>query len=462
MLTKLTDRVKGYKINDFYKSTISLSITSFLAQFIIFVGTPLITRIYAPHDFADVSILSALIQFFGVFATLRYDNAIPLCDSDKEADILFLIAGIFSVAFSGALFILLLVLGKLGIHFFNLNNENFIYFVPLGVFLYGFVNLLSFYTTRTHEFNKIGVSRVFQSITSVGSQIGLGYTSIAIVGPIVGYIFQIGFGVIYMSGLITSKMKLLFTNQVTKADFKEVIRKFIKFPKFSLLEALMQMFSFQLPFFYLNMINDQAGSGFLMNAMKFSQIPMLLVASSISQVYYGHIKNNLDNGTLHQVATDILNKLYKLIVIPLLVFLPLAPIVFETYLGKNWRPSGELMQWIIPYIIALIFYSIFSVNFYAKQKFAASLKVQATILFFRTGSLLIGYFFFRQLTLQIYFACSAFIYFIFCGYALNIINISLKDLGSLIYANKRLTLIAMIVFSLFVFIALWYPSYLKF
>lgn len=462
MVAKLADKFKKYKLNDFYKSTISLSLTSFLSQFIIFVGTPLVTRIYAPHDFADVSILSALIQFFGVFATLRYDNAIPLCDSDKEADILFLIASIFNVCFSVALLLLLIVLENFGIHFFNLNNKNFIYFVPLGVSLYGFVNLLSFYTTRTHEFNKIGISRVLQSITSIGSQVGIGYTAISVIGPIVGYIFQIGFGVIYMSGLVASKVKILFTGQLNRNDFKEVIQKFIKFPKYSLLEALMQMFSFQLPFFYLNIINDQAGSGFLMNAMKFSQIPMLLVASSISQVYYGHIKNNLDNGTLHQVATDILNKLYKLIVIPLLVFLPIAPFVFEAYLGANWRYSGVLMQWIIPYIIALIFYSIFSVNFYAKQKFIASLKVQLTILTFRTGSLLIGYVFFRKFTLEIFFASSALIYFVFCGYSLSIINVNVADLFKLVSKNKIITILSLFVICIFIFIMYYGKQLLQF
>jgi O-antigen/teichoic acid export membrane protein len=451
VIAKLTARFKQYKLNDFYKSTISLSLTSFLSQFIIFVGTPLITRIYSPADFGDVSILSALIQFFGVFATLRYDNAIPLCDSDKEADILFLICTIFNFFFSATLFVILFILQHSGVHIFNLKNVNFIYFVPLGVSLYGFVNLLSFFTTRTHHFNKIGVSRVLQSITSIASQVGIGYSSVPILGPIVGYIFQIGFGVIYMSNIIGSKLLLLFKGVFTYSDFKEVSKKFVKFPKFSLLEALMQMFSFQLPYFYLNLTNNQSEAGFLMNSMKFSQIPMLLVASSISQVYYGHIKNNLDNGTLHPMATDILNKLYKLIVLPLLLFMPIAPFIFETYLGKSWRHSGELMQWIIPYTIALIIYAIFSVNFYAKEKFAASLKVQTIILVFRSGSLLISYLWFKQFTLEIYFASSAFIYFIFSGYALHIIKINAKDLSAILFKSKKLTFLAIIIFILLLF-----------
>lgn len=452
MLEKVFARFRFNKLSDFYKSTISLSLTSFLSQFIIFVGTPLITRIYSPDDFGDVSILSALIQFFGVFTTLRYDNAIPLCDSEDEADLLFLICTIFNVLFSGVLLLILIILQHYGVHIFKLNNSAFIYFVPLGVSLYGYVNLLSFYATRIHQFNKIGISRVLQSITSVTSQLGLGHSSLSILGPIVGYLFQIGFGVVYMANIITNKLKLLFSGAFSFREFKDVATKFVKFPKFSLLEAIMQMFSFQLPYFFLNLTNNHSEAGFLMNSMKFSQIPMLLVASSISQVYYGHIKNNLDNGTLHTMAVDILNKLYKLIVLPLIVFIPIAPFVFETYLGNEWRHSGELMQWIIPYTIALIVYAIFSVNFYAKERFAASLKVQFIILIFRSGSLLIAYLWFNKHTLEIYFASSALIYFVFCAYALQIIHIDYKDLLNILLKNKKLTALAMVIFIILLFL----------
>jgi len=452
VVAKLIEKFKRNKLSDFYKSTISLSLTSFLSQFIIFVGTPLITRIYAPADFADVAILSSLIQCLGVFATLRYDNAIPLCDSDDESNVLFLICTVFNIFFSVALFLILFILQQSGVHIFNLKNANFIYFVPLGVSLYGFVNLLSFFATRTHQFNRIGVSRVLQSVTSIASTIGLGYSSVPILGPIIGYIFQIGFGVIYMSNIISRKLQLLFNGKYTRSDFEIVANKFIKFPKYSLLEAVMQMVSLQLPFFYLNLINDQAGAGFLMNAMKFSQIPIVLIAASISQVYYGHIKKNLDMGTLYPVAIDILVKLYKILILPLLLILPIAPFIFRTYLGKEWEHSGELMQWIIPYIIALIVYSIFSVNFYAKEKFVASLRIQGVVLIFRTVALLIGYFFFREFTLEIFFASSAFIYFIFWGYALKIIDIGAKDFFKILWESKKLSALALIIFLILLFI----------
>lgn len=113
-------RIINYKLNDFYKSTVSLSLTSFLSQLIVFVGTPLITRIYSPEDFADVSILSALIQCLGVFATLRYDNAIPLCDSEEEAYSLFIICSIFNIVFSISIFFLLLLMRKIDFIFFTL------------------------------------------------------------------------------------------------------------------------------------------------------------------------------------------------------------------------------------------------------------------------------------------------------------------------------------------------------
>jgi O-antigen/teichoic acid export membrane protein len=443
------DKIKS---NSFYKSTITLSFTSLLAQLIILLGTPLITRLYSPSDFADLSIISALIQFFGVFATLRYDNAIPLCDSDNEADILFIFCTLFIVGFSFLLFLIIVVLETFGVNLFNFKNQSYIYFVPIGVSLFGFANLLSFFSIRVNLYKTLGVSRVLQSFTSVSFQIGLGYTKFSIIGPILGYLFQIGFSTVYMFKTIWSKIVLIRQGKFGYENSKKVLEKFIRFPKYSLLEALMQMFSIQLPFFFLNYINDQSESGYLLNSMKFSQIPIVLVASSISQVYYGYIKENLNNGKLQIMSLDIIIKLYNFIILPLIVFIPISPYVFETYLGNKWRHSGELMQWIIPYTIALIIFAIFSVNFYAKEKFAQSLKIQFVILLFRGIALLIGYLFFKNIALEIFFIASAFIYFLFSYYALNVINFNWKEAFLKIYSQKEFSIVAFVLFSIFYFL----------
>lgn len=449
MVGKISEFFNKIKSNSFYKSTITLSFTSLLAQIIIFVGTPLITRLYSPSDFADLSILSALIQFFGVFATMRYDNAIPLCDSDVEADILFIFCTLFNVVFSLLLFLIIVAFEYSGIHLFNLKNQVFIYYVPIGVSLFGFANLLSFFSIRVNLYKKLGISRVLQSFTSVSFQIGLGYTKFSVIGPIIGYLFQTGFGAVYMFKTIWSKLVLISEGKFRYENSRKVLTKFIRFPKYSLLEALMQMFSIQLPFFFLNYINDQSESGFLLNSMKFSQIPVVLVASSISQVYYGYIKDNLNNGKLQIMASDIILKLYNFIILPLIVFIPVSPFIFEKYLGHKWRHSGELMQWIIPYTIALIIFAIFSVNFYAKEKFSQSLKIQFAILFFRGGALIIGYLFFKNISLEIYFLASAFIYFLFSYYALNAINFKWKDVFKRICNQKKITISAFVLFIIF-------------
>ena len=437
------------KSNSFYKSTITLSLTSFLAQLIIFVGTPLITRLYSPDDFADLSILSALIQFFGVFATLRYDNAIPLCDSDDEADVLFIFCALFNIAFSLFLFLVILALELAGIHLFNIRNSNFIYFVPLGVSLFGFANLLSFFSIKVNSYQKLGTSRILQSFTSVSFQIGAGYTNFFIIGPIIGYLLQIGFSSIYMFNTIWAKVVLIFQEKFTLNYVKTVLVRYVRFPRFSLLEALMQMFSMQLPFFYLNFINDQSESGFLLNSMKFSQIPIVLIASSISQVYYGSVQKDLNDGTLRDTASNIILKLYNFIVLPLIVCIPISPFIFEKYLGINWRHSGELMQSIIPYTIGIVIFAIFSVNFYAKEKFAQSLKIQFIILFVRVTALLIGHLFFKNSTLDIFFLASASVYLLFSHYALKVINFKWQMIYNRIYNQKRYTIAALALTILF-------------
>jgi O-antigen/teichoic acid export membrane protein len=82
-------------------------------------------------------------------------------------------------------------------------------------------------------------------------------------------------------------------------------------------------------------------------AQQIGWIPMVLVGSSVSQVFFGEAASlsRSDPGKLHRLFHAISRKLVlfsPLILIPCL----LAPLVVPIVFGRRWQGAGELMMWL--------------------------------------------------------------------------------------------------------------------
>ena len=55
------------------------------AQLLTVLAAPILTRLYSPEDFGLLAVYASLLGLIGVVASLRYELAIPLPESDEEA-----------------------------------------------------------------------------------------------------------------------------------------------------------------------------------------------------------------------------------------------------------------------------------------------------------------------------------------------------------------------------------------
>ena len=46
---------------------------------------PIIAFLYTPNQFGTFTVYGALLAFLGILATMRYEMAIPIAESDQEA-----------------------------------------------------------------------------------------------------------------------------------------------------------------------------------------------------------------------------------------------------------------------------------------------------------------------------------------------------------------------------------------
>ena len=79
------------------------------AQVLTVMAAPLLTRLYTPEDFGVLAVYAGLLALFSVISSLRYELAIPLPETKREA-INVLILSLLSVGLTTGISGLMVVL----------------------------------------------------------------------------------------------------------------------------------------------------------------------------------------------------------------------------------------------------------------------------------------------------------------------------------------------------------------
>jgi O-antigen/teichoic acid export membrane protein len=69
----------------FWRRLTALAGATALGQGVMVLAMPLLTRIYIPEDFGAFVVFMMTVALLNFAMGLRYEAAIPLCDSDKDA-----------------------------------------------------------------------------------------------------------------------------------------------------------------------------------------------------------------------------------------------------------------------------------------------------------------------------------------------------------------------------------------
>jgi len=76
---------------------ITLMSGTLIAQVIMFISIPILTRLYTPTEFGLYSTFTAVITIIGSISSLKYDQAIMLPKRDKDAEALLFLSTILTI-----------------------------------------------------------------------------------------------------------------------------------------------------------------------------------------------------------------------------------------------------------------------------------------------------------------------------------------------------------------------------
>lgn len=339
------------KSGSFVHSAGALAVGSGLAQLLSLLALPFLTRLYSPDDFSVLAVYIALVTMISVAACLRLEIAIPLPKREVDAANLLSLSLVFAFLTSLSILVILISFDDLDLsRFLGQEFKRYVLCVPIGAMALSAYNALNYWQTRKKNFGLIAQARLMQSAGAAGSQLYLGWLALGPLGLIIGHILS---GVLGFAALFTAlaKRNHHLLSSISTTRMTRALGRYRRFPQYSVLEALANNASLQLPIIIIAALAIGPEAGFLLLATRVIGTLVTIVGGAAAQVYLSRAPEALRTGQLRRLSYDVLRGLVKVGVIPLITIGLLAPPLFAYVFGEEWRRAGELVAWMTPWFI---------------------------------------------------------------------------------------------------------------
>ncbi|MDN3679478.1 oligosaccharide flippase family protein [Vibrio tapetis subsp. quintayensis] len=418
--------------NKSFRSISILAVGTGLSQLIMVLVIPILTRLYTPDEFEFFAFFSALMTILTTVGCLRFELAIPIAKSlnaRKSLLVLSVTSSLFVSTF--ALCAIFLVEVYLPDIHSNYLSSTLFYILPLGVFFGCLYASMQFWHNSEKRFKLIAIGRVSQSASGALLQLVFGYFALGKLGLILGYALNSVIGV------------LLFIKEFYKSDaprltpvkalqLKRVYTKYKDYPTYSTIEALFNSLGTQLPIIIIATYSIGPEAGFLALATRVMLAPLSLVGSSVSQVFISTAGQKYRDNKLDQYVTNIISKL-TIIGLPLLVFVGFFSVeIFSMTFGCEWARSGEIVMYMIPWLIMQFIVSPISISLNVVDKVRVSSILNSCGFGLRVIGVIFVALYYPTYVVEAYCFFSFIFYLVFFIATLNLINIRKKYLGKII------------------------------
>ncbi|WP_405606807.1 lipopolysaccharide biosynthesis protein [Polaribacter sp. Asnod1-A03] len=388
---------------EFVKNVLTLITGSAISQVIVYASILILTRLFSTEVFGIYMLFTSATLILKPLATLQYEFAIVLPKRNKDAINLLAFSIIILCLFSLLLSIIIYFFKENIAFFFNITTlTNFIYLLPISVFLFGSVTIFDFWNNRNNLFKNISKGLFIKSCVMSSTQITTGFSSLHLIGLIpgmlLGYFFQLLFLII-----ISLKSLQHITKQISFKRMFFLAKKYKDIPIFNTLINLTNNLSNELPVLLIAKYFGLGHSGIYGLALKFTRAPVSIFQNSINQVFFNKATKTYNlEGNLHLL---VLKTAKHLLLISVFIFIPLLVISFylDLLFGQNWKDVGFYSRILLPWIFCGFLSNPISSLIIILNKQKTMVIYDTLLLIFRFLALFLGYYFYKNIVISLAF-----------------------------------------------------------
>jgi O-antigen/teichoic acid export membrane protein len=374
----------------FFRNVAVLAGGTALGHTIALLASPILTRLFPPEAFGELSVFVSILSILAVVVALRYELAIPLAEDDKVAANLLFLSLLIVLGTSLLLGLLVWFLGDRIVDYMNVQSlRPYLWLLPVGLLALGMTTVFNYWVLRKEAFPAIARAKLSNSLSLVLTQVSLGLLGLGSLALIVGYVIGqiVGGGTLIFS---TRPITRESVRAVSPANLRQAGKRYRRFPLFSSWSAVLNALSRQIPLLILASLFGPTIAGLYAFANRLLQTPMSLIGLSIAQVFYSGAAEANRQGKIASLTESVFRRLLQ-IGMPVLLLVGLsAPEVFAFVFGEEWRQAGVYAQWLALWLLLVFVSSPLSTLPSILEKQGQELAFQVTLLVCRIVALGIG------------------------------------------------------------------------
>jgi len=342
---------KHFKEGTFLKNVATLMTGSAIARIVPIAAAPILTRIYTPEDYGVLTLYTSVVALFALLITGCYEQAIVLPKEEKDARSIIKLSLIIAICLSFVTLIIVIVFNEqISVLLGNKDISPWLYLVPISVFSAGLYNAFNYWSNRNKKYRRLSVTRISQSVFTSGTQLMTGFSGFGMSGLIFGNIT----GQMVATGYLTYqsfKKDSITLKDINKEDILRNASKYQNFPKFVAIHSFLDGFRLSIIVFLISRYFGSRILGCYSFAMRMLQLPLMLMATSLSQVFYQKVASNYNS---KQPISPLITKLIlrlALISLPFFIIIMLfAPDIFSFVFSPKWGLAGEYARIMSPWL----------------------------------------------------------------------------------------------------------------
>ena len=341
----MLEKLQLIKNNTYIMQIATLMSGTLIAQVVTLAFIPIITHLYTPSEFGLYALFFSVVSILGLVSSAKYDQAIMLPKSDKDAQALVFLSILITSVVVIVLISVLLIFQDFFIDYFN-GNEIFLWMLPFGVALVGILQIFNAYSSRKQFYKKLATVKIVNSFSVAGIQSVSKYF-FKFDGLVLGKLFADALSLVLLI-VFHIRKNTLQLKALSKKRMLVNAKKHKHFPKYQSFTVFLNATSQNLPVLLLASLYSPEIAGYYALTMRVLQVPSSMIGSSTRTVYYQKASKMYANGeNIFNLYKKTTLALFKIFIVPFFIVLFFGEDIFSFIFGNQWLVAGTISQILI-------------------------------------------------------------------------------------------------------------------
>jgi O-antigen/teichoic acid export membrane protein len=347
-LIQISGRLRG---SAFLSKITKLVSGEVVAQIAAFAALPFLTRLYSPAAFGLLGVFMAVSEVGGKCASLRYDVALLLPQSDASA------WALYRMTQRWALYFVLIIL----LFSYNLRWEISGYFgvksiapyfpiVALMVLAIGWQGLASYWSMRMQNFRALAEASAGSALIGSGFKLLVGVLGMGPAGLLWGSALQRWSNFLLIHWRTP---RTIWLHAISPGDSQRQALQYREFPLYRLPQDVLNSFSRMQPNVLMVVYFGPLVAGFYILADRIIQLPFSLLQEAVRKVFYVKAVEFKRSGASLLPLCLKLSGLLLIAILPAVCCVMLwGPMSCALIFGPEWALAGDYTRWIMIGVLA--------------------------------------------------------------------------------------------------------------